>query len=285
MRYCTLFSPKQSAPTFTCARRAAGKFRSLKNCRNWAFSEKSSEHLQIATSCYIPLERDASHMIKLDVKSGNAQHEVHKFIIDHETEGLYIRESSLQTLHFWGEPSSCTPPKNYSSWLHTHRIRSDPKQVATSWEAELRRTERRAFTALVMELRKDENSAKATSTTPMANLWWKLMDSEGWKNWGMWKILCFCLKKMGESVKWVFYLCWKGVLNKLALAESGKNSAESWSFCSWLTFTKWPYAQYHMQGCLFAVLLKVLCSKLQSLRDTDGSHIVGWRSELRQAPV
>ena len=40
-------------------------------------------------------------MIELNhVKSGNAQHEVHKFIIDHETEVLYLRESSLQTLYF-----------------------------------------------------------------------------------------------------------------------------------------------------------------------------------------
>ena len=129
------------------------------------------------------------------------------------------------------------PPKKITA-VDSTLTESGPtpkKRVATSWEAELRRTERRAFTALVMELRKDENSAKATSTTPMANLWWKLTDSEGWKIEEDGRSGVFLFEKNGESVKWVFYLCWKGVLNKLALAESGKNSAESWSFCSWLS--------------------------------------------------
>ena len=56
-------SPKQSAPTFTCARRAAGKFRSLKNCRNWAFSEKKQ---WAPSDCYIMLHPSREGCISYD---------------------------------------------------------------------------------------------------------------------------------------------------------------------------------------------------------------------------
>ena len=109
-------------------------------------------------------------------KSDSTPHEMPKFI-NHETDdstGIFSSNSSIFELHsiswFFENSGPSYSPVYPQKKQHTPTESTSSESKPASWEAELRRTERRAFTALVMELRKDENSAKATSTTAMANL-------------------------------------------------------------------------------------------------------------------